>query len=307
MFISFYPHLMRTKLFFISVFTLICSVAIGQSKLSYSLAVGDEFKVYQNTSQDILQDMNGQQHNITSNIDGEFTFIVNKVSSEFIEFTFKFDRLTMLSKSNLAGELMAVDTSKEAEETDIMGRMLSQLIGIDLQMTMYKNGKVKEIKGAEAIIDKMVGILPNLDELSKAQIKASMASDFSSESLANSFEQMTYIYPSDNNVAVGDTWTNGFKGELSSENIWTLNEVTDSNANIQGEGDVTFITEDDSISMNLKGTMTSEIMTDLETGFIKNMSVESVAKGNSELKQMSGTEIPTTVTTITSYKIDHVQ
>ena len=298
---------MRTKLFFISVFTLICSVAIGQSKLSYSLAVGDEFKVYQNTSQDILQDMNGQQHNITSNIDGEFTFIVNKVSSEFIEFTFKFDRLTMLSKSNLAGELMAVDTSKEAEETDIMGRMLSQLIGIDLQMTMYKNGKVKEIKGAEAIIDKMVGILPNLDELSKAQIKASMASDFSSESLANSFEQMTYIYPSDNNVAVGDTWTNGFKGELSSENIWTLNEVTDSNANIQGEGDVTFITEDDSISMNLKGTMTSEIMTDLETGFIKNMSVESVAKGNSELKQMSGTEIPTTVTTITSYKIDHVQ
>ena len=174
-------------------------------------------------------------------------------------------------------------------------------------MTMYKNGKVKEIKGAEAIIDKMVGILPNLDELSKAQIKASMASDFSSESLANSFEQMTYIYPSDNNVAVGDTWTNGFKGELSSENIWTLNEVTDSNANIQGEGDVTFITEDDSISMNLKGTMTSEIMTDLETGFIKNMSVESVAKGNSELKQMSGTEIPTTVTTITSYKIDHVQ
>ena len=297
---------MRLNIYIVLTFLTISFNGWTQTKLSYSLNVGDTFKVYQSTTQDILQNMDGQKHEITSEIDGEFTFVVKSVTDSLIDFTFQFDRLKMVSKSNLAGDLMNVDTGKEVDENDLMGQMLSKIVNVDLQMLMYKNGKVKEVTGAEAIIDNMVSTISYLDDAGKEQVKASMAGDFSSKSLADSFEQMTYIYAS-KTVSKEDTWSNKFNGELSSDNIWTLKELTDNSAEIKGEGMVTFITEDDNISMNLSGTMTSDITTSLDTGFIKAMSVESTAAGNSIIKQFDGTEVPTTVVTKTTYKIDYVQ
>lgn len=278
----------------------------AQSKLSYNLNPGDTFKVFQSTKQDISQEMEGQKHEMTSLIDGDFTFVVNSVNDSLIEFTFRFDRLKMQTNSNLAGEVISVDTSKKIEETDIMGKLLSELVDVDLQMLMFKNGKIKEVNGADNLIDKMVNSLPYLDATAKKQVKQAMAEDFSSESLADSFEQMTFIYLG-NHVSINDSWENDFKGELSSKNTWTLKKINPNSAEIEGNGEVVFKTEDANISMNLTGTMVSQITTSMDTGFIKEMSVRSDASGNSVIKQMSGTNVPTTVVTNTSYKINYVQ
>lgn len=289
------------------IFIVMLNDTAAQSKLSYNLNPGDTFKVYQSTKQDILQEMEGQKHEMTSLIDGDFTFVVNSVNDTLIEFTFRFDRLKMQTNSNLAGEVISVDTNKKIEETDIMGKLLSELVDVDLQMLMFKNGKIKEVKGADNLINKMVNSLPYFhDAAAKKQVKQAMAEDFSSESLADSFEQMTFIY-SGNQVSINDSWENDFKGELSSKNTWTLKKLNPDSAEIEGNGEVVFKTEDASISMNLTGTMVSQITTSLDTGFIKEMSVRSDASGNSVIKQMSGTNVPTTVVTNTSYKINYVQ
>lgn len=279
----------------------------AQSNLAYNLKVGDEFKVHQIAKQDIVQDMNGQKHEMKNLLEGDFTFIVQGVNDSVYDIKFKFDRFKMVSTSNLAGDLFNINTDNPVGEDDIEGKIFSQLIKTDLSMIMYKNGKIKSIKGSKALIDNMVNAAGDFDEFTKELMKESMKKEFSNESLAKSFEQMTYIYPS-KNVSNGDTWENKFEGDLSSENTWTLKDIKQDNVEITGKSTIIFKTVDDDLEMNLTGDMTSDVTTSLDTGFVKTMKTFSVAKGNSIMHNMNDLEVPTTITSNITYKVEkHVQ
>lgn len=295
----------KSKIFFLC-FIFASVGTFAQNKLSYTLNKGETFKVLQSTTQNITQIISGEEHEITSQMDGYFTFIVTSVTDDLIVFSFRFDKLIMRSESNLAGELINIDTSLPIDEADIMGQIIKQVLDVKLQMQMYRNGKVKAVTGSEVLIDKMINAVPNIDADGRKEIKTAMANDFSNKSLADSFEQMTFIYPS-KMVNEGDSWTNEFKGELSSKNTWTLKKISTNSVDISGEGIVTFMTINNGVSMNLTGTMQSYIKSDLTTGFIDEMTVTSTAKGNSTIKDMPSENIPTTIITKTIYKIDYAK
>ncbi|WP_047547702.1 DUF6263 family protein [Psychroserpens sp. Hel_I_66] len=283
------------------------SLAFAQTKLEYNLSSGDKFKVLQVANQDIVQDMNGQKHEMKNVLEGDFTFIVEDVNDSLYSIKFKFDRFKMVSTSNLIGEIMSVNTNDTIAEDDIEGKIFSQLIKTDLYMEMYKSGKIKSVQGSEELISKMVNAVGNLDELTKDVMKESMKGEFSNESLAKSFEQMTFIY-SNEKVNIGDSWTNTFEGDLSSTNIWTLEGITNDTVSIRGNSKVLFVNLDKDVEMNLNGDMTSNLLTSKETGFVNSMITKSKVEGHSIMHNMNDLKVPTTIESNVTYKIKkHVQ
>ncbi|WP_299334428.1 DUF6263 family protein [uncultured Psychroserpens sp.] len=294
------------KSFFIYLFTVFVASTChldAQTNLTYNLNVGDRFKVYQVANQDIVQEMNGTKHEMTNALEGDFTFTVQSVNDSIYNIKFKFDRFKMLSTSNLAGELFNINTNDSIADNDIQGKIFSQLVTCDLYMEMYKNGKIKSIKGSQKLIDKMISASGDFDSFTKELMKESMKKEFSNESLAMSFEQMTYIYPSEA-VSNGDSWKNRFKGDLSADNLWTLENIANNEVTINGESSIIFATKDDDIEMNLKGDMTSKVVTSFDTGFVKTMTTYSTAKGNSIMHNMNDLDVPTTITSNITYKIE---
>lgn len=291
------------KYSYLLILLVITTFCNAQNSLMYNLSVGDSFTVTQSTTQDIVQDMNGAKHEMKNVMNADFSFIVEKVTDSLYDIKFRFNNFKMASSSNLYGEIMTIDTTIDAPEEDIQAQIFSQLVYTELNMKMYKNGKIKVIEGADQLIEKMISVLKDVDAFTKEMIKESMKGEFSGESLTESFEQMTYFYPS-KKVSVGDSWTNQFTGEMVSNNTWTLKAIQDDTATINGESDIKLSSDDNEILMELSGTMTTNIEASLKTGFLNIMKSTSDASGDSTMKTMNNIKVPTSIITNTTYKIE---
>jgi len=293
---------MRLSLFAV----LFSNIIYAQNTLQYNLKVGDTISVFQKASQNIVQDMEGSKHEMKNILEADFTFIISNKTDSTYTITFKYDRFKMLTTSNLYGEVLNVDT-KIKSSNDVQSQIFSQMIGTNLNMILYKNGKIKSVSGTEKMISKMVDKAGITDELTKLVMIESMKKEFGNESLARSFEQMTFIYPN-KKVMVGDTWTNTYKGKLNAKNIWKLDAINEKSIELSAMSQVKMSTEDTSISMTLEGNQQTVITTNKVSGFIKDMIVNLNAEGISVFAQIKDMEIPTTITSTTNYKtIKHVQ
>ncbi|TXD83277.1 hypothetical protein ESY86_17035 [Subsaximicrobium wynnwilliamsii] len=274
----------------------------AQMNLAYNLKQGDRFKIFQKADQNIVQDMEDTTHIVKNSIEGDFSFYVISVNDSVINVNFKFDRFKMNSTSNLAGNIMSVNTA-DLSNDEMQDKLFSGLTKTTLKMVLFSNGKIKSISGTEKLISRMVDAAGDMDEFTKELMKEAMKTEFGNESLSQSFEQLTYIYPT-NSVKVGDSWQNAYTGDLSSENTWTLKGLTNGVYKISGKSKVHLITDDESVSMDLEGTMTSAVETYKSNGFIKSMETSSSASGLSTMKSMQGMKLPTTVNTKTTYKTE---
>lgn len=283
----------------LAVFVACSQTLLSQQLIQYKLKVNDTYKIMQVADQDIVQKIQGVKHNMKSHIEGDFHFKVKQVTDSSYIILFKFDRFKMSSTSSLYGSIADIDTSVSAKD-NIESQIFSALTSKTLTMEMLKNGKIKYVTGTDALLDAMVSKAGVDNEFSKAVLKESMKKEFGSESLANSFEQMTYVY-SVKPVKVGTTWSNEFKGDMSSKNKWQLNKLTD-NIDISGTGKVSFISSDESNHMDLSGEQNTSLKADKNSGFVKDMQVKSVMNGKTKLKYANNVEVPTSITTITTYK-----
>ena len=168
-------------------------------------------------------------------------------------------------------------------------------------MEMLKTGEIKKITGTEAMINKMISDAGITDEFTKELMVEAMKKEFGSESLSRSFEQMTYFYPT-KKVIVGDPWTNKYTGDLIAENNWTLKDWS-KNIELSAKSNVSLIAEEDSHIMTLKGTQDTSIIANKKTGFAQLITVTSNTEGVTVMKQMSNVEIPTKITSKTTFKI----
>lgn len=250
--------------------------------------------------------MDGSKHEMSNILLGEFTFVVKTITDSSYVINFKFNRFKLITNSNIYGELINIDTNNDIKEDNLEAKIFSGLTKSVLKMEMLKNGKIKTVSGTDAMISKMITDAGILDEFTKEIMIESMKKEFGNESLARSFEQMTYFYPT-KNVTVGDHWSNIYSGDLNAENIWTLDGLSDT-IELSAKSNITMITEEDTHIMTLSGIQDTNITADKETGFAELINVVSSAEGITAMKQMNDVEIPTTIKSITTYKIKkHVQ
>lgn len=292
----------------ILLFTAMFSnVLYAQNSLQYNLKVGDSMRVFQKVSQNIIQDMDGAKHELKNILEADYTFIVSHKTDSTYSINFNFDRFKMITTSNLYGEVVNIDTNNDISKDNLQGQVFLGMIGAKLKMELLKTGKVKSVLGTEKMITKMVANAGISDKLTKDVMIESMKKEFGNETLARSFEQMTFIY-SNKKVNIGDTWTNNYKGKLNAINTWKLNKINEKSVELNGDSNVTMSSKNDDISMTLVGNQKTNITANKLSGFVKEMTVKLTASGFSIIKEMKDIEIPTSIESTTTYKtIKYVQ
>lgn len=274
---------------------------MSQEQLSYRLVPGDVYLVKQEAQQVITQRLAESEHRITNNISGVMEFKVLARMDSGFELAMVFKDLTMNMDSNTHGELLNVD-AKQVIEGDTQSRIFNSLLNVPIRIELAKDGKVLNVVGGDSLVRRMVDA-SGLDDAFTLELMAkSLEAEFGSQALSDSYEQMTYFYPSQP-IAVGDTWVNEYSGKLSATNTWTLQSLDAQTANITGIAQVAIEMEEPSTTMILNGIQNTSIITDRISGFITHMIVESTTEGFSTLSQLSDQEIPTTIRSSITYQL----
>ncbi|MEP3209608.1 MAG: DUF6263 family protein [Maribacter sp.] len=289
----------HASILFLFVF---CNLTLfAQTTLEYKLHVGDAFVVQQNAHQTIVQEMDGATHELTNEMNGLLEFKVVEERDSTYEIALAFKDLNLLMNSSIQGELMNVK-AKEVTEGDMQSQIFNSLLDTPVQIILSKTGDILEVNGGDSLVIKMADASGVEDDFSLNMMKKGLEKEFGSEALSNSYKQLTYIY-SDSLVKVGDTWHNEYFGKLNAKNTWTLEAINDTTATINGVADVVMKANESGTVMNLSGTQTTEIQTDIESGFIVKMIVEGQSKGASTMVQLGDQKIPTSITSKITYEL----
>ncbi|WP_417199401.1 DUF6263 family protein [Bizionia sp.] len=284
----------------ILLFTLLGSNTNAQTQLQYKLKIGDSMAVHQKANQKITQDIDGTTHEMTNILESKFVLAVKTVtdSSYILDFTYKLFKLQ--SNSNLYGEIMSINTDAPIEKGDTEAAIFSGLTQSKLKIELLKTGDIISVRGTTRLINNMMKHAGIEDEFTKQIMIEEMKKEFGSQSLSDSFEQFTFIYPL-NKVAVNDSWENFYSGEMEAKNTWTLNALHPT-IDILGTAQVSLESEEDNYNMILKGEQKTLISADIKTGIVKTMSVTSKTQGNTVSLQNNSVKIPTTINSVTTYK-----
>jgi hypothetical protein len=279
---------------------LVCNLSLGQTQLQYNLRKGEVFTIKQEAVQKITQEMEGNTHEITSSLEGvlEFRVLSAGVSSYEMAVEFKDLRLYMYSSSE--GELLDINAS-EIEEGDVQAKIFNSLLNVPIHIVLDRSGKILKVQGGDSLVDRMAAASGVEDGFTLDLMRESLGRDFGTEALTNSYEQITFIYPT-RKISIGDSWDNEYEGKVSSSNHWTLDSVKGGHATIRGKAEVNMDLQEAAASMSLKGNRKTELSADLVSGFLLVMKVESHSRGYSAIRELGSGSIPTIVNSTITYK-----
>ena len=295
---------MKNPLFLLSFVSLFAGVVSGQSVLEYRLTKGDIFTVEQQAEQKITQSLEGTTHEITNRISGVLQFRVmdEKEDSYLLEFMFR--DLIFQIESSLQGVLLDVHAA-EPDATDQQSRIFNALLHIPVQMELSRHGQILAVTGGDSLVSRVVREAALPDGFSRAMLRKSLEQQYGSKALAQSYEQMTYFYPS-GPVREGDQWENSYEGKLEADNTWKLDSLSTDRATISGLAAIRMQVDDTGSSMDLRGDQTTLVHASPESGFLMEMRVKSRAEGVSTTAQTGELQIPTAITSNVIYRlIDH--
>lgn len=289
------------KLSYLLVYLLINTTLLGQSRIQYNLSLDDVFTIKQDANQIITQEIDGATHEITNMLQGILEFRVKGDTNNTYAINVMFKDLNLKMTSSIQGELMNVK-AKDFEEDDAQSKIFNSLLDVPIQIILARTGDILEVSGGDSLVSIMAKASGLEDEFSLNMMKKSLEKEFGSEALSNSYKQLTFLYP-DTSIEVGDSWKNEYTGKLQAQNTWTLNEITEASANIEGKALVVMDVVEPSSTMKLNGTQNSSVITDITTGFVKKMTVHGLAEGFTTLTQMGDQEIPTTIKSTIIYEL----
>ena len=289
------------KLSYLLVYLLINTTLLGQSRIQYNLSLDDVFTIKQDANQIITQEIDGATHEITNMLQGILEFRVKGDTNNTYAINVMFKDLNLKMTSSIQGELMNIK-AKDFEEDDAQSKIFNSLLDVPIQIILARTGDILEVSGGDSLVSIMANASGLEDEFSLNMMKKSLEKEFGSEALSNSYKQLTFLYP-DTSIEVGDSWKNEYTGKLHAQNTWTLNEITEASANIEGKALVVMDVVEPSSTMKLNGTHNSSVITDITTGFVKKMTVHGLAEGFTTLTQMGDQEIPTTIKSTIIYEL----
>lgn len=282
-----------------ALFNFMCGSA--QVSLCYDLQKNDIFTVKQNAVQVISQNTEADIQEITNNIAGVIQFTVTDVKTNFYVIEMKFIDLKLTINSNIIGELMNVD-AKVIDENNPQSKLFNGILNFPITFHMKKDGDIILVDGGDDLIENMLASASTEDEFTLELMKTSLERDFGSNALAENYKQMTYFYP-ENEVALNSSWENSYSGELTAYNVWKLKSLNNNEAFITADGVIKMNINDPGITMSLEGNQKIKLTTNFSNGFLKELIIESSAKGNSIIQQTGDTLIPTTITSKITFNL----
>lgn len=289
------------KLSSLIIYLLINTTVFGQSTMQYKLSPGDVFTIKQDANQIITQEIDGATHEITNTLQGIMEFRVKGDNNTAYDIDVIFKDLNLKMTSSIQGELMNI-RARDYKEDDAQSKIFNSLLDVPIQITLARTGDILEVSGGDSLVSRMANASGVKDDFSLNMMKKSLENDFGSEALSSSYEQLTYLYPI-SAIEVGDSWNNEYSGKLQAQNTWTLYEITEESAKIDGKALVIMDIIEPSSTMKLNGTQDSSVITDIATGFVKKMTVRGLAEGYTTMTQMGNIEIPTSIESTIIYEL----
>jgi hypothetical protein len=298
---------MKYFLILILLITGITTAIAQKVKPALNLVNGNTYYMVSNVNSVIMQTINGRENPINLNVMFKMAFKVTGVTDTLYNMEVSYQTLDM--KIQTAGTTIEMNSQK-TDGNDIPSKIVAAMVNKPFNITITKSGKIKSVDNVENMISGVFDSFTQIDSVKRQQIKSQFMQSFGAKAFKGNLEIATAIFP-EKKVSVNDTWVVNTKLESTMtamlKTTYQLTGITDKSYQIHGAGSI--FTDNSApatmisgfpMKYSLTGTLTSDIVADKATGWISNLKLNEVMKGNviiQDNKQMpGGMTIPMTIT-----------
>lgn len=258
----------------------------------------------------ILQTMGAQTASMSLLAKTEVTFKVLDIQNDVYDMEVRYEKLSVTISMQQTERLYTTESS----EDDMLTKTMQALRYKPFSIKMTKAGKVQEIKGMESLLESILSGYKGMDENTLRKMRSQMTQAFGENTLKGNIELCSAIFP-ETAVAKGERWM--VTGELIGamvlkvDNSFEIKDMNDQFYQLSGNSKIASQNNDTYAEMNgvkmkydMKGTMTSDIMIDRKSGWIKKASYNQFISGTAIIKGAANmpeeTIVPMTLTSETS-------
>ncbi|MBN9295700.1 MAG: hypothetical protein J0I41_01760 [Filimonas sp.] len=268
----------------------------GSYDLKFNPAAGSKYKYTVTMNQKLQQTVQGQTKDMDNATEIYATYEVQAGSGTDKVLKLTYDRF----KGTASGMTFDTDVADSAGTSgNPMSAIFSSMKGQSISMTVSAKGEVKEVKGVEELLDKMVANMPG-DSATKPMMKENIKKLMGEDYMKSMMEQSFKIYPA-GAVKIGDNWKtdmemkNGIALKLA--NTFTLKSVENNVAKLDVKSDISSGSMEMmgmKIETDLKGTQTGTFDLDVPTGMATSGDITQEISGN---MKVMGMEMPMKIQT----------
>ena len=297
---------MRLKLLVLAFAALSLFTACKNSyDFKFQPRAGSKYEVRMTTNSLTGQEMMGQKMEVKSLTEMVMLYDIQSAASDTaktIKVTFK----SLKSKQSANGQETVTDTNNP-DTSNAVTKMMHAMMGSEFVVTMNSEGEVREVKGMNGLLPRIIAASNNTDEVTKEQMVAGMKNFMSDEILKNMMEQSFKIFPG-NKVKTGDSWRKMMviakPMPMNIDSKFTLKDADGKLAKVNvasvitpGQGGMEMMGM--KIETEMSGTQSGSMDIDMETGMT--ISSDITQKVGGKMKAM-GQEIPMTINSVITTK-----
>jgi hypothetical protein len=198
------PAMVGGILLFSALFATVLSAA-DKVQLALRLKEGQTYKTNFVSDQTIKQTIQGQQLDMKQTMGFIYSFAVQKVDSQGTADCRVVYESVLFKQEGPTGPT-EYDSANPPETVPAQAKPFAALVGQGFTMRVGSTGKVTEVKGADAIMDKVLQAVEIPEGAMRDTMREQLKGQFGDDAARAQMEQVLAIYP-DKPVGVGDSWT----------------------------------------------------------------------------------------------------
>lgn len=274
---------------------IVASVHSQSVDLSFKLEKGKEYRHITSTKSTVVQNMMGQEINMTMTVNGATSFLVKSIKNDNYEMDATYDNLSMSIEMPQGKQSYSSEVN---DKNDPVSSLLSDIKGKSVEVVMSKTGEVKEVRNTEVLEQTIKESFEQLPEGARGQLKAQVMEAFGNETIKRNMESVSGIYP-DKPVKKGAKWIintsidGDVKIKLSTE--YELVDFTSEYVLIKGNTVIEPLDSEAASMMPMEfefsGSQISEIKVDINTGWIIDAKITQEIEGEIEMNMGESQEI----------------
>ena len=179
--------------------------SVDKVELRLRLKKGDSYTMLLTADQKMKMKMQGQEMGIDQAFHFTSTYDVEEVAADgTAAVRVTYDAVMVRQKAGM----LDIEYNSEAPSAEVppMAQAFAALVGQSFNMDITRTGTVKEVRGADALLERMLGAMNLPEGPMRQSMENSLAEQFSSEGLKEAIEKLMGFYPEEP-VGVGDSWS----------------------------------------------------------------------------------------------------